>query len=409
MPRRDPDIVLFTGVQRLARRLGRFGYAAACLMEHGEQIDSPEDVEYWIPYNRHDLAELEDRIRRWPLRTRVVGIINRRERRVMEHALLNRLLKRPGVTPEQAFVLRDKLLFREALEKAAPHLNPAFRMADPTDPSPPAIRYPALLKPRNFFKSQLIVRCDRPGDWQPRRRKLLQERSAAAARHGVELEETFLAEAFLEGKEVSLDAFVAEDGKLIATPVVELTPARRWGMADFHVADRSLPARITDEENEAILQAVAQAVSALHLRSTPVHVDLVLLEAQPRILDMAPRVGGFRAEMMDLSYGCSLDPMNLELALGRVPHWASRWQKAVAVAELFPPKAGRLTAIHGLDRVRALSAFHRLRQRIPTGKPVGWARDGFRCPLFVVLCHEKEQTVRQELGLLRELVKMDVE
>ncbi len=113
--------------------------------------------------------------------------------------------------------------------------------------------------------------------------------------------------------------------------------------------------------------------------------------------------------MMDLAYGSPLDPLGMDLAMGKAPIWRKRWSRGVAVAEIFPPGPGSLAAIHGLSQVKRLTTFHRLRQRIPTGEPVGWARDGFRCPLFVVLCHSDPNLVRMEAELLPRLVRMEVE
>lgn len=401
-------IVLFTGVQRFARQLPNLGYVSACLKEPDERFSSSEHVDYLIPYDPRDLSGLESWAREWPQRHRVVGVINRRERRVMEHAVLNRALNRPGIDIEQAQTLRDKVRFRGALGATVPHLNPPFQPVDLDSPDPPKVPYPFVLKPPNLFKSQLISLCRRPEDWTRTRMDVAARREGAAERHGVEVKGPFLAEAYLQGKEASLDVLVTREGRAIPTPAVELTPARDWDMEDFHVAVRHLPAALSALEEERIRAAAKEAIEALRLRATPVHVDLVLANGEPIILEMAPRIGGYRSEMMDLAHGCPLDPLNLDLALERLPRWNARWHRAVAVAELFPSRPGRLVEIHGLDRVRTLPSFRRLRQRIPLGEPVGWASDGFRCPLFVILHHEDPGIVRQDVGHLRELVHISV-
>ena len=101
--------------------------------------------------------------------------------------------------------------------------------------------------------------------------------------------------------------------------------------------------------------------------------------------------------------------MALELALGRRPQWKPRRKRGVAVVELFPPNHGTLRGILGLERVERLRSFHRLRQRTSLGDPVGWARCGYRCPLFVVLAHEEPQIVAEEAELLPSLVQFRVE
>jgi len=251
-------IVLFTGVQRMARELRQQGYQTACLLEPGEKVPSPQEVEHWIPYDPRDLSSLERWAAQWPLRDRVVAVINRRERRVMEYALLNRALSKPGIRPEQAGILRDKLLLRQTLARAAPYLNPPFGEVGAPGESPPPVPFPFLIKPRNLFKSQLITLCRNPEEFRAGALHFFREREPAGHRHGVEVASSALAEALVQGQEASLDGLVTEEGRLIFTPLVRVTPAREWGMEDFHVALRSLPSPFSLPETEQAREAVAQ-------------------------------------------------------------------------------------------------------------------------------------------------------
>jgi hypothetical protein len=401
-------IVLFTGIQRLARSLRSRGFTAACLREPGEFISSPEDVDIWIPYDPKDLAALESWVRDWDLRDRVVAVINRREKRVVEHAFLNQALGKVGVKPNQARIFRDKFRLREALAVKAPHLNPPYADVDITLSSMPELPFPVLLKPRNLFKSQLITLCRAPENWAELRSDIGNRLGPAAERHGVQIDTSFVAEAYIQGKEISVDAFVTAVRKVICTPVVELTPARQWDMEDFHVAVRHLPAILTPGERERALNAVEEVSEALELSATPLHVDMVLLNDETMILDVAPRVGGYRSEMMDLAYGRPLDILNLELALHDRPLWQAQWSRAVAVIEIFPSHSGQLSGVRGLKRIRALPSFHRARHRIPPGEAVGWARDGFRCPIFVVLAHPNAAQVRNDVEQVRRHLYLEV-
>ncbi len=401
-------IVLFTGVQRLARQLRGSGLQTACLREGGEQVAFPEDVDIWVPYSPLDLEALGAWARAWPLGPRVAAVLNRRERRVMEHAVLNEALGLPGIRLAQARILRDKLLLRQALSRAPMPLNPAFDQADLASSRLPAIPFPFLLKPRNLFKSQLITLCRDPETWHRARRELTRSRDAAGARHGVPVAETFVAEAFVDGREVSLDAFVGPDGEMIFTPAVALTPARRWGMEDFHVAVRQVPSGLAVEQEALARRAVAEAAGILGLRSTPMHVDLVLGDGRAFILDAAPRIGGYRSEMMQLAFGAPLDPMGLELAMGRSVQWRPQREDAAAVVEIFPPGPGRLAAIGGLEAVRGVASLRRIGQRMAPGEVVGWAKDGFRCPLFAVLAHRDPQRVADDVQRLRTMIRVEV-
>lgn len=401
-------IVLFTGIQRLARQIATMGFASACLVEPGERVSDPGDVTHWIHYDPSDLESLDRWARTWTQRARVLAVMNRRERRVMEHAVLNQALDRPGIDKEQARIMRDKLMLRRHLAERAPHLNPGFQEVGLDECVPPSLPLPFLLKPRNLFKSQLIVSCENSTHWERSLQEVKRGWEAAQRRHGVKLEPTLLAEEELGGRHFSVDALVTARGQAILSPPVALTTAREWGLEDFHVAVRFLPARLDPMTLEKLDRAVLDLIQALELRASPLHVDLVVEEQRVLVLDAAPRVGGYRSEMMELAWGCSLDMMSLKVAMGEEVEWEPRWERSVAVVEIFPKAPGILRSIDGLEQVRALDSFHRIKQRLAPGAEVGLARHGFRCPLFVVLCHFDPNVVAKDVSLLRELLCMEV-
>jgi hypothetical protein len=401
-------IVLFTGAQRLARGLRAMGLASACLMEPGEKISSPWEVDYWIEYDPWDLAALDRWAARWPEKQRVAAVLNRRERRVMEHAVLNQALQMPGIRPWQARIFRDKLLLRELLEQKTAHLNPPFREVQLKKSGPPPLPFPFLLKPRNLFKSQLITACRTRRDWEPALEKIRSSWEAAQKRHGVRLEPSLLAEEELEGSHFSLDGFVTSQGNMVFSPPVPLTTAAQWGLEDFHISVRWVDPDVKPCTARLLEGAARDLVEALELRATPFHIDLVSLGERVWILDAAPRVGGYRSEMMELAWGCSLDLMSLKVAMGESVEWEPRWEKSVAVVELFPGEEGVLQTIEGLEEIRKLGSFYRLKQRVPAGERVGWAKEGFRCPVFVILVNPDMKLLQRDVHRLREFVRIRV-
>lgn len=393
----------------MARGLRTMRLSSACLMEPGEKISSPWEVDYWIQYDPRDLAALGHWVTQWSEKHRVAAVLNRRERRVLEHALLNHSLGKPGIRPWQAKVFRDKLLLRQLLEQRAPHLNPSFREVRLDKSGPPPLPFPFLLKPRNLFKSQLITACRTRQDWERALERIQRSWKAAQERHGVRLEPTLLAEEELEGHHFSLDAFVTSQGDTVFSPPVPLTTAGQWGLEDFHIAVRWVDPGLEPRTARLLERAVRDLVEALELRATPIHIDLLGMGDRVWILDAAPRVGGYRSEMMELAWGCSLDLMSLQVAMGEPLEWKPRWKKCVAVAELFPREGGVLEGIEGLEEIRELGSFYRLKQRIPVGEKVGWAKDGFRCPIFVILANFDMNLLSRDVARLKELVRIKVD
>ena len=121
------NVVFFTGIQRFCRTLKERGYCIAILREKGEQLNEREEVDYVIDYDPRHLDGLAERLKGLPFRKRVLTVINRREKRVKEFALLNMALERKGIGLEQAEWLSDKYLMRKRMSQIDPSLVNSVR------------------------------------------------------------------------------------------------------------------------------------------------------------------------------------------------------------------------------------------------------------------------------------------
>ncbi len=404
------DIVLFTGIQRFCQTLKERGYRIAVLREKGERLTEREEVDYIIDYDPQHLDGLAEMVRGLPFRNKILTVINRRERRVKESAVLNMALGRKGIALEQAEWLNDKYLMRERMVQYDPSIVPPFQLID--DPNAPPrhlpIGFPLMVKPRNLFKSQLVVRCDGLPDLARTLRKVASRMDETANRHRVILKKGLLVEEFLQGREFSIDSFVLPTGKIYHSPVVDLVPAKDIGIEDYHVFARMLPTQFNPSQVAAIEKVAEKGIRALQLVNSPAHIDMIYTPTGPKVLEVGARVGGYRSEMMKLSFGIDLDEVAFSTSLGKGGELVPKFEKSTAVLEFFPPQEGTLKGIAGLEEVRRLGSFYRLRQRMKSGERIGLARQGYRCPLFVVLNHEDTSVVNRDVEEAREIITIEV-
>jgi hypothetical protein len=405
------DIVLFTGIQRFCRTLKERGYRVAILRERGEQLTDREEVDYIIDYDSRHLDELMETARRLDFRDGIVTVINRRERRVREFAALNMALGRKGVDLQQAEWLTDKYLMRKRIAQYDPSIAPRFELIEDPNSSPRGLQigFPVIIKPRNLFKSQLVVRCDGLRDLAGTLRAVTSRMDDTASRHGITLKTGLLAEEVLRGRELSIDSFVSPTGKVYHSPVVDLVAARDMGIDDYHVFARMVPTRLDPAQVGAIERVAEKGIKALQLINSPAHMDVILTASGPKLLEVGARVGGYRSDMIQLSFGIDLDEVTFSTALGKRPDLVPRFDRSTAVLEFFPPREGILKWIRGLEEVRRLESFHRLRERTKAGERVGLARQGYRCPLFVVLNHHQGSVVQRDMRKARETITIVVE
>jgi hypothetical protein len=405
------DIVLFTGIQRFCRTLKERGYRIAVLREKGEQLTGREEVDYVIDYDSLHLDGLMEKAKGLPFRDGILTVINRREKRVREFAVLNMALGRKGIGLEEAEWLSDKYLMHKRMIDYNPSIAPPFQLIE--DPSTPPrhlrIGFPLMIKPRNLFKSQLVVRCNGLRELGQTLRTVASRMDGAATRHGVTLKRGLLLEEFLQGRELSIDSFVSPGGKVYHSPVVELVAAEDIGIHDYHVFARMVPAQFEPPQVAAIEGVAEEGIRALHLINSPAHIDMVYTPMGPKILEVGARVGGYRSDMMKLSFGIDLDEVTFSTSLGKGGVLVPRFEKSTAVLEFFPPREGILKGIKGLEEVRKLGSFHRLRERMRLGEGIGLARQGYRCPLFVILNHEDGSLVRRDMEETRRIITIELE
>jgi hypothetical protein len=404
------DIVLFTGIQRFCRTLKERGYRIAVLRERGEQLTERREVDYIIDYDPQHLDGLMEAVKGLPFRNEILTIINRREKRIKEFAVLNTALGEKGIGLQEAEWLSDKYLMRQRMVQSDASISPPFQLIE--DPSLPprhlGVGFPLMIKPRNLFKSILVARCDRPIDLKRTLRSVASRVDETANRHGVSLENGLLVEEFLDGKELSIDSFVSPTGHVYHSPVVELVGAEDIGIEDYHIFARVLPSQFDSSQVRAIEGVAEKGIRALRLINSPAHIDMVYTPTGPKLLEVGARVGGYRSEMMKLSFGIDLDEVAFSTSLGQEGDLVPRFEKSTAVLEFFPPREGVLQGIRGLEDVRGLKSFRRLRQRMNPGEGIGLARQGYRCPLFVVLNHEEGSTLHRDMEEARRRISIEV-
>jgi biotin carboxylase len=383
------NIVFFTGIQRFCHKLKKRGYRIAIL----KALDEPLK-----------------KLRHWPKKDDVMAVINRRERRTKELACLNRVFEKDGITALSALWTTDKYFMRRRLFEYDEALTPPFQLIDLEDvPNRLQIPYPVLLKPRNLFKSQLITPCRNGHELTEALKEIRDRLDDTGHRNGVRVERSLVVEPYLQGKEATIDSVVDDDGNTYHSPPVDYIPARDVGIEDNHLFARFIPSRMAHDEERALLEAAEKAIRATRIRRSASHIDLIFTEGKAVVLEVGARIGGYRCEMMELAYGFSLDEASLNVAIGKKPDMRCRFQKAVAVLEFFPEGEGHFEGISGLEEARSLPSFHRLRERTTSGQRVGFAKQGYRCPLFVVLAHASQDVVKRDMETLRKTIRIDIE
>jgi len=210
-----------------------------------------------------------------------------------------------------------------------------------------------------------------------------------------------LVEECTTGEELTVDAFVV-DGEPFLTPICKYIMPEDLGFDDHHLPVRTMPYNLTDEEKEIVNSAVKQSLKALGANYCVTHVEVFFNRDTKdcRLIEVASRGGGFRAEMVKHTCGSDYDFGLVRAALGLNPEVPAIPSAYAAVAEVFSPENGILEEVDYYCLEGDETIFYITHNR-RVGDMVGRASDGHAFVLkFLVTADSYEEVNERAKNLL---------
>ncbi|MFJ2231236.1 ATP-grasp domain-containing protein [Streptomyces halstedii] len=193
--------------------------------------------------------------------------------------------------------------------------------------------FPAVIKPAAFAGSIGVIRVDRPEELPAAFAFASEGASRSREDTGVLVEE------YLDGPEFSVEC-VTHRGETTAVAVTRkhLGPAPYFDETG-HTVDA------TDPLLTQVAPAAAAAVRALGVTDGVQHVELRLVDGQPRLIEVNARIGGdMIGHLVRLATGIDLPRAAADLACGRAPDLTPTRRGAAGIRMLYPDASGTLTA-----------------------------------------------------------------
>lgn len=255
-------------------------------------------------------------------------------------ARLRTKLGLPGLTPTTAARCTDKALMKVAVREAG------LRCADWVVAAGPEPGAAALI---HRLGLPLVVK-DRVGSGG---------RGTRVVHRPDEVPETLangrMAEAFVAGREISVEAFVHR-GRVV------------WSNCTEYVEPRAVNLLPAPPDGEAaVMEVVARAVEALGVERGLTHTELYLTEVGVVFGELAARPpGGYIMPAIGHAYGFDAWRAWVDCECGRPPATAHGAQRTVAV-QVLHPGAGRVTEAQGVREARSLPGVVEASLRVRVG------------------------------------------
>ena len=258
-----------------------------------------------IDVSHHDLSAAVDSLSA----ANVAGLAAFRDGQLVVAAELARRLSLPGMSPEAATAVTNKLLQRQVLA-AAGVAQPGFwdlaggLDAELLENTANAISYPAVIKPVAGAGSQGVLLVSSPAElsatYRPEIEQLVEEYMPDTVDHDQRFGSYVSVESAVSGSDVS---HLAISGRFLLSEA-------------FRENGIFIPAALDDTTTSQVLELATAAIRALDVRDACLHIEIKLTPDGPKIIEVNGRVGGGPPAVLRSVSDVSLFRVAAEIALG---------------------------------------------------------------------------------------------
>lgn len=158
-------------------------------------------------------------------------------------------------------------------------------------------------------------------------------------------------EEYLTGQEVSVE-IMAIDGYV---NVLQVTDKITTGAPHFVEMGHTQPSRLPSKDVEAIKDLAKRAVKSVGINDGPAHVEIMLTNNGPRMIELGARMGGdcITTHLVPLSTGVDMVEATMRVSLGEKPDVEKKYDKGSAI-RYFRVPTGVIERIEGTDEARAI-------------------------------------------------------
>ena len=216
------------------------------------------------------------------------------------------------------------------------------------------VSYPCIMKPTDNSGSRGVVLVHSRDELE-REYHYSQSESRGGA---------VIIEEYMQGPEFSVEVMVVD-----AEPhVLQITDKLTTGAPHFVEMGHSQPTRQNEENRKKIIDLAERACKALGINCGPAHVEIILTDAGPKMVELGARMGGdcITTHLVPLSTGIDMIRATIETACGERPDIEEKFKKGSAI-RYFSTPAGVLKEIAGIEEAERIPGV----QEITIVKKIG--------------------------------------
>lgn len=305
----------------------------------------------------------------------------------------------------------EKKLMRELLESYDASLVPAYmEITDASnitiDKIEKKLSYPIVVKPSGLEGSLLVSMVVNREELIETLKRTFRDVQTAYDVWIKRQTPRLLVEEFMDGEMYSVDAYVSADGTCRYTPPVKVLTGRKVGFDDFFGYMRMTPSGLNEQDISNLYDTAQKACHAVCLRSVTAHVELMKLAQGWKVIELGPRIGGYRHDMYALSYGINHIMNDILNRAGEVPDIPIDVRAYTAVFNIYAHQEGYITSIDGKEIVEGLASFISLKQGLYLGDTALFAKNNGD-PIFdIILSNSESALLQSDIKIMQRVLQI---
>lgn len=305
----------------------------------------------------------------------------------------------------------DKLKMRQRLRTYDKTISPKFLVVkDASEATLEQIErtvgYPLVLKPAGLAKSLLVTLCYHREELEENLDYMIKKINLVYKKNRGRGEPQILVEEFMDGVMYSIDCYVNHRGIIYYTPLVHVKTGRSIGFDDFFGYIQITPVQLKQHKIDDARKTAEKAIEAMGLRSTSCHIELMKTEEGWKVIELGSRLGGFRHEMYNLSFGINHSLNDILIRIPKKPKLPKRIKGYTAIVRFYPKNKGRLQSLEGVNKARKLESFKRIAIMKQIGDMCDFAKNGDDPVFDIVLFNQNRPRLLADIRRLEQAIKI---
>lgn len=270
------------------------------------------------------------------------------------------------------------------------------------------VGFPMVVKPASLASSLLVSVCYHEEELEKALRNALKKLKSTYTQNNRTEEPKLIVEEYMEGDMYSIDSYVDSRGATYHCPMVKVVTGKNIGHDDFYNHLQITPTAFKKTTIERAEKVAEAAIHALGLRSTTAHTELMKIDDEWKVIEVGPRVGGFRNLLHNLS--CDIDHSlnDILIRLPKKPVIPKKCKGYAAAMKWFAEKEGVIKEMKGVKKIESLGSFNSIAVNKKVGDKAVFARNGGRSVFNVFLYNKDRSKLLADIRRIEQTVDVKI-